>query len=125
MHSEIQVNGSTIIFCEATEEWKVQPDNLFVYVKNADLTYKKAIDAGASTTMELNDQDYGRTCGVEDPFDNVWRITGCCIRLKYRNLQLLSERAVQANKSFTTSLAQKSANYDRDRAMKIPFAPKV
>lgn len=75
MHSEIQINGSTIMFCEATEEWKVQPANLFVYVENADASYKKAIDAGATTIMELNDQDYGRTCGVEGPVGNVWWIT--------------------------------------------------
>jgi len=75
MHSEIQINGSTIMFCEATEEWKAQPANLFVYVENADASYKKAIDAGATTIMELNDQDYGRTCGVQDPVGNVWWIT--------------------------------------------------
>lgn len=75
MHSEIIIGGSTIMFSDATEQWKEQTANLFVYVDNADVRYKKAIEAGAKTVMELSNQDYGRTCGIEDPFGNVWWIT--------------------------------------------------
>jgi uncharacterized glyoxalase superfamily protein PhnB len=75
MHSEIQINGSTIMYCEATEDWKQQNTNLFIYVVNADVAFNKAIEAGAKTIMPLTDQDYGRTCGVEDPFGNRWWIT--------------------------------------------------
>lgn len=75
IHSEITIGGSTIMFTDATEEWREQTANLFVYVDNADETYKKAVDSGATTLMELSDQDYGRTCGVTDPFGNVWWIT--------------------------------------------------
>lgn len=75
MHSEIQIGGSTIMFADTTEQFKSSPAGLFIYVGNADETYKKAIDEGASTVMELSDQDYGRTCGVADPFGNTWWIT--------------------------------------------------
>ncbi len=75
IHSEITIGGSTIMFTDATEQWREQTANLFVYVDNADHTFKKAIDSGATTVMELSDQDYGRTCGVTDPFGNVWWIT--------------------------------------------------
>jgi uncharacterized glyoxalase superfamily protein PhnB len=75
MHSEITIGGSTIMFSDATSQWPEQTANLFVYVDNADETYRKAITAGAVTTMELSNQDYGRTCGVTDPFGNVWWIT--------------------------------------------------
>ncbi|QMU27411.1 VOC family protein [Adhaeribacter radiodurans] len=74
-HAEVQINTSTIMFCDATEEWKAQNANLFVYVPNADETYEKAINAGAETIMPLSDQDYGRTCGITDPTGNVWWIT--------------------------------------------------
>lgn len=30
MHSEIQINGSTIMYCEANEDWKKQTANLFM-----------------------------------------------------------------------------------------------
>lgn len=74
-HSEISIGGSTIMFADSTEEFQPRTAGLFIYVDNADETYEKAIQQGAITVMELSDQDYGRTCGVKDPFGNVWWIT--------------------------------------------------
>ena len=74
-HSEIQIEGSTIMFSDATEDWPAQPASLFVYVANADETYAKALSEGGKSIMELTDRDYGRTCGVSDPCGNVWWIT--------------------------------------------------
>lgn len=74
-HAEIQINGSTIMLADATDEWKQQTANLFIYVDDADKTYKTALENGATSLMELSDQDYGRTCGVTDPVGNVWWIT--------------------------------------------------
>ncbi|OMQ10550.1 VOC family protein [[Flexibacter] sp. ATCC 35103] len=75
MHAEIILNGSTIMVTDETKDWTRQTANLFVYVPNADETYKKALDNGATNLMGLSDQDYGRTCGVTDPYGNVWWIT--------------------------------------------------
>jgi PhnB protein len=75
MHAEININGSTIMFCDTTEDWSTATANLFVYVQDADNSYQLAIDNGAETLMELSDQDYGRTCGVKDPYGNTWWIT--------------------------------------------------
>lgn len=75
MHAEIILNGSTIMVTDETTDWTKQTANLFVYVPNADDAYKKALENGAESLMELSDQDYGRTCGVTDPFGNVWWIT--------------------------------------------------
>lgn len=75
MHAEIILSGSTIMVTDETKDWSQQNANLFVYVPDADETYQKALDNGATSLMELSDQDYGRTCGVTDPFGNVWWIT--------------------------------------------------
>lgn len=75
MHAEVRINDSTLMFCDATDQWAAQNANLFVYVPNADETYQKAVTAGAETVMPLSDQDYGRTCGITDPTGNVWWIT--------------------------------------------------
>ncbi|KAF2515633.1 VOC family protein [Flavobacterium foetidum] len=75
MHAEINLNGSTIMVTDEITDWGKQTANLFVYVPNADETYQKAIENGASSLMELVDKDYGRTCGITDPFGNVWWIT--------------------------------------------------
>jgi uncharacterized glyoxalase superfamily protein PhnB len=71
----MQIDGSTIMLADATEQWKEQTANLFVYVENADKAYNTALENGATSLMELSDQSYGRTCGVTDPVGNVWWIT--------------------------------------------------
>lgn len=74
-HAEIKIGGSTIMCAEATDQWQPNTAGMFIYVKNADATYKKAVSEGASTIMEPADQPYGRSCGVKDPFGNIWWIT--------------------------------------------------
>ena len=74
-HCEAQINGGTIMFSNSRDQWVPQPANMFVYVENADETYAKALKNGAETIMPPDDQDYGRSCGVSDPFGNVWWIT--------------------------------------------------
>ena len=74
-HAEIILNDSTIMVTDEIKDWPQQNANLFVYVPNADETYKKALENGAASLMGLSDQDYGRTCGVTDPFGNIWWIT--------------------------------------------------
>ena len=75
MHAEVIIDGSTIMVTDESKDWAKQTANLFVYVPNADESFKKATEAGATVLMELSNQDYGRTCGVTDPFGNVWWIT--------------------------------------------------
>ena len=75
MHAEIMIGGSTIMFADSTEVYSPRPAGLFVYVEDADETYKKAIDEGAIAITELADQPYGRSGGVADPFGNSWWIT--------------------------------------------------
>lgn len=74
-HCEINISGSTIMVSNARGDWKATPANMFVYVENADETYNKAIEQGATTVMPPADQEYGRSCGVNDPCGNVWWIT--------------------------------------------------
>ena len=75
MHAEVQIGGSTIMFCDATDQWQTQPASLFVYADNADESYKAALEHGAASVMELSDQSYGRTCGIKDPYGNTWWVT--------------------------------------------------
>lgn len=75
MHAEITIGESTIMFAETVEEWGKATAHLFVYVENADESFHKALEAGATEVLALRDQDYGRSGGVADPFGNVWWIT--------------------------------------------------
>ena len=75
MHAEIMIGGSTIMFADATEKFKVSNAGMFVYVDDADQTYKSALKNGASVLTELENQPYGLSGGIKDPFGNVWWIT--------------------------------------------------
>jgi PhnB protein len=75
MHAEIMIGGSTIMFADSTEKFAVRNAGLFIYVDDADETFKKAIDSGATVVTEMTDQSYGRSGGVKDPFGNIWWIT--------------------------------------------------
>ena len=75
MHGELQIGESTIMFADSNEEFPVQTTGLFVYVQDADETYNKAIEEGATSLMAMSNQDYGRSGGVTDPFGNVWWVT--------------------------------------------------
>jgi len=48
---------------------------LYLYVDDADTTYKHAITAGAKSLEEPTDQPYGdRRAMIEDRWGNVWQI---------------------------------------------------
>ena len=74
-HCQANINGSTIMFSQSRDEWKPATANMFIYVDDADATYAKAVEHGSTTVMPPADQEYGRSCGVTDPFGNVWWIT--------------------------------------------------
>jgi uncharacterized glyoxalase superfamily protein PhnB len=76
MHAEIVIGGdSTIMLADATDEFKPSTTNLFIYVENADETFEKAINEGATIVREITEQSYGRSGGIKDPFGNIWWIT--------------------------------------------------
>ena len=75
MHSEIMIGECTIMFADATGQYAARPAGMFIYVDNADETYQKAIDAGASVISAVSDQPYGRSGGVKDAYGNSWWIT--------------------------------------------------
>jgi len=75
MHAELKIGNSIIMLADSTPQYAPANANLFIYVEDADATYKKAIDNGAATVTELANQSYGRSCGVKDSFGNTWWIT--------------------------------------------------
>lgn len=75
MHAEIQIGNSMIMLGAATPEWPAMAAAIHLYVEDADAFYRRALEAGAVSIMELADQFYGdRSGGVKDPWGNVWWI---------------------------------------------------
>lgn len=75
MHAEIMIGECTIMFADSNEKYPVRNGDFFIYVDDADASFKKAIEAGATIINEMADQSYGRSGGVRDPFGNGWWIT--------------------------------------------------
>src|SRR5690242_10742972 len=75
MHADLKIGNRIIILADSTPQYAPANPNLFIYVEDADATYKKAIDNGAATVTELTNQSYGRSGGVKDSFGNTWWIT--------------------------------------------------
>ena len=75
MHAELQIGDSRIMLGQANEQHKAMPCALYLYVPDTDTTYKKALAAGAVSTMEPANQFYGdRNAGVRDQNGNLWWI---------------------------------------------------
>jgi PhnB protein len=74
-HAQLRIGDSMLMLAEATEQWKPMPCAVYLYVKDTDSTYKRALQAGATSLMEPADQFYGdRGAGVRDPSGNCWYI---------------------------------------------------
>ena len=74
-HAEVKVGESVIMFGDALEQWKPVTGSFFIYVADADATYKKALDHGAKVIDPISDRPYGRSGGIIDPYGNTWWVT--------------------------------------------------
>src|SRR5918996_1347556 len=75
MHAEVKIGDSTLMMGEASDKWKPMPASIYLYVNDADLVYKRALQAGATSLMPPADQFYGDRHGsVKDPAGNIWWI---------------------------------------------------
>jgi PhnB protein len=74
-HAELKIGDSPIMVADAMMDMKPMQFNLYVYVEDADATFKKALQAGGTSVKEPMDQFYGDRAGcVKDPSGNTWWI---------------------------------------------------
>jgi uncharacterized glyoxalase superfamily protein PhnB len=63
------------MIAEPRGPWTAAPAQLYVYVKDTDATYRRALEAGGVSVMAPADQFYGdRNAGVKDMCGNSWWI---------------------------------------------------
>jgi PhnB protein len=75
MHAEVFIGDSAVMMGEPVGETPALPGSLYLYVEDTDSTYRRAIDAGATSLMEPANQFYGdRNAGIKDPSGNMWWI---------------------------------------------------
>ena len=73
MHAEVQIGDSVVMIGGASGEFPPRTAMLHLYVPDVDVSYEKAIKAGAESKREPADQEYGdRSAGVSDGWGNEW-----------------------------------------------------
>lgn len=75
-HAEVRIDDSVIMVADAQgDEYRPMAAGIHLYVEDCDVTYKRAVGAGATSVREPKDQFYGdRSAGVNDQFGNKWWI---------------------------------------------------
>jgi PhnB protein len=82
-HAELEIGDSLVMlsdpFPQATtrtpKELGGTTATVFLYVEDVDAVVKRAVDAGATVTMEVADQFWGDRFGaITDPFGHSWSI---------------------------------------------------
>lgn len=72
--SEVWIDNS-LIMVGSTIEREAMPAFLYVYVKDADAAYRRAVELGAESLEEPQDTPYGdRRAMIRDAWGNKWQI---------------------------------------------------
>ncbi len=75
-NAPVRPGTSTVMVSEAPAEYPAMPGSDYLYVENADEAMNKAIGAGATKIMEVDNKPYNdRQGGVKDQFGNYWWIS--------------------------------------------------
>jgi PhnB protein len=73
--AEIRIGDSIVMISDGDGRRETMPAFLYVYVEDADETYRLAVDAGAQSIEKPMDTPYGdRRATVLDRWGNTWQI---------------------------------------------------
>ncbi len=82
-HAEVRIGGSIVMLHDEAPEWQAfspqtigdTASSVLLYVNDVDAVVKRAVEAGATLTMEVADQFYGDRAGaLKDPFGHKWHV---------------------------------------------------
>ena len=75
MHAEMTIGDSLVMLGQASDRWPSRPAALYLWVEDVDVTYARALHAGATSESAPEDKPYGhRNGGVIDPNGVTWWI---------------------------------------------------
>ena len=84
MHAEIRIGGAVVMLHDEAPQWQAfspqtigdTASSIMLYVDDVDAVIDRALQAGATQTMEVADQFYGDRCGsLKDPFGHKWTVS--------------------------------------------------
>lgn len=72
-HVRLQIFDSLIMLNQATDEYSPNVSQMHLYVDDAEKTYRRALEYGASSLMKPMIRPHGdRMAGFKDPAGNIW-----------------------------------------------------
>lgn len=83
MHAEVMVGDSIIMMgdenfggsCPSAETLGSSPISFYLYVENVDAAFRRALEAGATLKMEVQEMFWGDRAGsLQDPFGYNWML---------------------------------------------------
>ncbi|HEY0151457.1 MAG TPA: VOC family protein [Longimicrobium sp.] len=75
MHAEVRIDDTVIMLADGAEGWPPVPSHVHVYVGDVDDSYRRALDAGATSVQEpVKRDDPDKRGGVKDPGGTTWWI---------------------------------------------------
>jgi len=107
-HAELEIGDSRVMLSDPFPQSSVRPPkevggtsgSVFMYVEDVDAVVKRAVDAGATVTMEVDDQFWGDRFGtISDPFGHVWSIATHIEDLSAEEIAERGEKAMAAMSS--------------------------
>jgi PhnB protein len=75
MHAEVRIDDTVVMMGEAADNWPAQPAHVHVYVSDVDVSYQRALDAGAESVQAPEQKgDPDKRGGVKDAIGTTWWI---------------------------------------------------
>lgn len=74
-HAELRIGDARLMAFDSPRGWPATPAFLRLYVEDADVTHRRAVEAGGTSVTEVTHLFFGDRVGrVRDPFGNLWWI---------------------------------------------------
>ncbi|HZG42357.1 MAG TPA: VOC family protein [Longimicrobium sp.] len=75
VHAEVRIDDTVVMVADAVQGWPAVPSHVHVYVADVDATYRRALEAGASSVQEpVQRDDPDKRGGVKDAGGTTWWI---------------------------------------------------
>lgn len=75
VHAEVRIDDTVVMLADGIEEWPPLPSHVHLYVPDVDATYRRALEAGATSVQEpVRKDDADKRGGVKDPGGTTWWI---------------------------------------------------
>jgi PhnB protein len=75
IHSEVRIDDTVVMIADSDDGWPSRPAHVHIYVSDVDMTYQRAIAAGAISVQEpIKKEDEDKRGGVKDAGGTTWWI---------------------------------------------------